>query len=108
MRLCIATPRVEKKIVSYIQATLQLMRSAIKTIGGVTFKKISFIHVVDCGAPDAPQRGSLESYTNTTEGSEVFYRCDPGLVPEGIMRTVCSRNGWSPNPADLNCNIGKL
>ena len=43
---------------------------------------------VDCGPPGAPQRGSLESYTNTTEGSEVFYSCNPGLVPEGRMRTV--------------------
>ena len=58
---------------------------------------------VDCGIPVAPQRGSLESYTDTTEGSEVFYRCDPGLVSEGRRRAVCTRNGWSPNPADLRC-----
>ena len=58
---------------------------------------------VDCGLPVAPRRGSLESYTDTTEGSEVFYSCDPGLVPEGRMRAVCTRNGWSPNPADLRC-----
>ena len=50
---------------------------------------------VDCGSPGNPQNGSLESYTNTTEGSEVFYRCDPGLVPEGRMRAVCTENGWS-------------
>ena len=58
---------------------------------------------VDCGPPGDPQRGSLESYTGTTEGSEVFYSCNPGLVPAGRMRTVCTRNGWSPNPADLRC-----
>ena len=63
---------------------------------------------VDCGQPGAPQRGSLESYTSTTEGSEVFYRCDPGLVPEGTMRAVCTRSGWSQNPADLTCNIGSV
>ena len=62
-----------------------------------------FLCVVDCGPPVAPQRGSLESYTDTTEGSEVFYRCDPGLVPEGRMRAVCTRSGWSPNPSDLRC-----
>ena len=22
------------------------------------------------------------------------------------MRTVCSKDGWSPNPADLNCTVG--
>ena len=63
---------------------------------------------VDCGAPGAPQRGSLESYTDTTEGSELFYSCNQHLVPEGRMRAVCSRNGWSPNPADLSCSIGML
>ena len=61
---------------------------------------------VDCGSPVAPQRGSLESYTGTTEGSEVFYSCAQHLVPEGRMRAVCTRNGWSPNPANLNCTEG--
>ena len=59
--------------------------------------------IVDCGPPSVPWNGSLESYTSTTEGSVVFYSCDPGLVPEGRMRAVCTENGWSPNPADLNC-----
>ena len=36
----------------------------------------------------------------------VFYSCDPGLVPEGRMRAVCTENGWSSNPADLNCSSG--
>ena len=63
---------------------------------------------VDCGPPVVPQRGSLESYTVTTEGSEVFYRCDQHLVPEGRMRAVCTGNGWTPNPADLSCSVGML
>ena len=58
---------------------------------------------VDCGPPVAPKNGSLESYTDTTEGSEVFYGCDPGHVPQERMRAVCTRNGWSPNPTDLRC-----
>ena len=60
-------------------------------------------HLVDCGKPSAPQRGYLERYNDTTVGSEVFYSCDQGLVPEGRMRAVCTRNGWSPTPADLSC-----
>ena len=63
---------------------------------------------VDCGPPVAPWNGSLESYTDTTEGSEVFYSCDQGLVPEGRMRAVCTGNGWSPNPAELSCFVGML
>ena len=60
----------------------------------------------DCGQPIAPRNGSLESYTSTTHGSEVFYSCDPGHLPEGRMRGVCTDNGWSPNPADLICTAG--
>ena len=56
----------------------------------------------------APRNGSLESYTSTTRGLKVFYSCDPGLVPEGRMRAVCTVNGWSPNPADLSCTVGML
>ena len=63
---------------------------------------------VDCGPPVAPRDGYLESYTNTTEGSEVFYSCDPGLVPEGKMIALCTENGWSPNPVDRNCTESKL
>ena len=58
---------------------------------------------VDCGLPGVPRNGSLESYTDTTEDSEVFYSCDQGLVPEGRMRAVCTGNRWNPNPADMCC-----
>ena len=67
-----------------------------------------FTTSVDCGAPVAPRNGSLESYGGTIDGSVVFYSCNHLLVPEGTMRTVCTRNGWSPNPADLNCTEGML
>ena len=63
---------------------------------------------VDCGPPPVPWNGSLESYTNTTEGSVVFYSCDPGLVPVMRMMSVCTGSGWSPNPGALNCSIGML
>ena len=63
----------------------------------------AFFVSVECGLPGVPRNGSLESYTDTREGSEVFYRCDPGRVPEGRMRAVCTGNGWNPNPADLSC-----
>jgi len=68
--------------------------------------EFTFTSSVDCGPPVAPQRGSLETYTDTTEGSEVFYSCEASLAPVGRMRSVCTRNGWSPNPADLSCTIG--
>ena len=38
----------------------------------------------------------------------VFYSCDPGLVPERRMMSVCIGTGWSPNPVALSCSIGIL
>ena len=67
---------------------------------------ISTSSSVDCGPPPGPWNVSLESYTNTTEGSVVFYSCDSGLVPERRMMSLCTGSGWSPNPADLNCSVG--
>ena len=90
----------------YIYNVLIKLKLGCELLTLNTFKNILF--TVNCGPPVAPQRGSLESYTNTTEGSEVFYSCNPGLVPEGWMRAVCTRNGWSPNPADLSCSVGML
>ena len=72
----------------------------------MNMQKISSL--VDCGQPVAPQHGSLESYTNTTVGSEVFYICNQYLVPEGRMRAVCTDSGWNSNPADLICTEGML
>ena len=63
---------------------------------------------VDCGPPAVPWNGSLEIYTSTSDGSVVFYSCDPGLVPEERMVSVCTVNGWSPNPGVLRCSVGML
>ena len=74
-----------------------------------TTYELQYMFTVDCGAPGVPQRGSLESYTDTTQGSEVFYSCDQHLVPDERMRANCTRNGWSPiNPDRLSCTEGTL
>ena len=36
----------------------------------------------------------------------MFYRCDQNLVPEEEMTSVCTVDGWSPNPGVLVCNVG--
>lgn len=63
---------------------------------------------VDCGPPNSPRNGSVGNPTVTTEGSVVSYGCDQNLVPEEEMMSVCSVDGWSPNPAELVCNVGML
>ena len=48
--------------------------------------------------------GTIETYQNTTEGAEIFFRCNPGFVPAGRMRAVCGADGrWNPDPAMLVC-----
>ena len=48
--------------------------------------------------------GSIEPYQNTTEGAEIFFKCNPGFVPTGRMRAVCGADGrWSPDPAGHRC-----
>ena len=48
--------------------------------------------------------GSIDPYQNTTEGAEIFFRCNPGVVPAGRMRAVCGPDGrWNPDPATLVC-----
>ena len=64
-----------------------------------------FNSIADCGVPPPPVDGSVQPYTNTTEGSVVVFQCDPGFVPEGEMTTVCGRDGqWTPNPGGITCS----
>ena len=64
-----------------------------------------FNPTADCGAPAPPMNGSMQSYTNTTEGSVVVFQCDSGFVPEGEITAVCGRDSrWTPDPGDVTCS----
>ena len=63
-----------------------------------------FLDTVSCGSPISPGNGSTEPSQNTTEGAEIFFKCNPGFVPAGRMRAVCTADGrWNPDPATLGC-----
>ena len=63
-----------------------------------------FITPANCSDPAVPRNGSIDPYQNTTEGAEIFFRCNPGFVPAGRMRAVCGADGrWIPDPADQVC-----
>ena len=65
---------------------------------------VSLPSPVNCSDPTVPADGSFEPYHNTTEGAEIFFRCNPMFVPAGRMRAVCAPDGrWNPNPATLVC-----
>ena len=61
------------------------------------------LHLVSCGVPTFSGNSSIEAYQNTTEGAEIFFRCNPGFIPAGRMRAVCRRNRWKPDPANHRC-----
>ena len=64
----------------------------------------SFLSTVNCSDPTVPRNGSIDPYQNTTEGAEIFFRCNPMFVPTGRMRAVCGADGrWNPDPATLVC-----
>ena len=69
---------------------------------------IYFLPPVDCSDPTPPMDGSIESYQNTLENAEIFFRCDPGFVPSTRMTATCTSNGWTPDPADQTCTCEHL
>ena len=59
------------------------------------------MHAVICGIPNPPLRGFIDRIlTDASNGTDVvFYQCNPGLLPEGELRAVCTSNGsWYPDP----------
>ena len=67
---------------------------------------MAILHAADCGAPPPPVSGSVQSHTNTTEGSVVVFQCNSGFVPEGEMTAMCESDGqWTPNPGGVTCSL---
>ena len=63
---------------------------------------------VNCGAPSFSTGVTVETFSNTTVGSEIVYQCQSGFLPEGGVTSVCRGDGmWNPDPATLLCE-GKL
>ena len=59
------------------------------------------ISSVNCGVPRPPGNGTIMNYTATLEGSTVFYQCNFGFGPQGVLTAVCTANGsWIP---DVTC-----
>lgn len=62
------------------------------------------ISSVNCGVPRPPGNGTIVNYTGTLEGSTVFYQCNFGFGPQGVLTAVCTANGsWIPDPARVTC-----
>ena len=62
----------------------------------------SVIHTVDCGDPQAPDNGIINSYTSTIEGAQITFQCNDD--PSNVMTSTCSSAGvWEPDPAMIMC-----
>ena len=63
-----------------------------------------FLPSANCSDPTVPTDGRIDPYHSTTEGAEIFFRCNPGFVPAGRMTAVCMSDGrWNPDPAGHGC-----
>ena len=44
----------------------------------------------------------MEPISSTTVGSEIFYQCQTGGLPEERMTVLCEEDGrWNPDPQSL-------
>lgn len=60
---------------------------------------------MDCGLPRPPVNGNLGSYSRTTEGANVTFRCNRDIAE---MVSVCTSDGmWDPVPEEHNCKAIK-
>ena len=65
------------------------------------------MHTVNCLAPSAASGVVIDPYSNTTEGTMIYYNCDfeQCLLPNERLIAVCGSDGrWSPDPANHICN----
>ena len=59
---------------------------------------------MSCGTPSFAGRVDVEPIISTTVGSEIVYKCQSGLLPDGNITSVCGGDGrWNPDPATLLC-----
>ena len=60
---------------------------------------------VNCGMPNRPVNGSIQTPQSTLGGSVVDFGCTTGFIPAERMMATCTLNGtWSPDPGTLMCN----
>lgn len=51
----------------------------------------------------------IDPYTETTEGTEIYFHCDRGFYPNDMKKAVCSRDRiWTPDPLNHMCFRGIL
>ncbi|XP_064402793.1 complement receptor type 1-like isoform X2 [Halichondria panicea] len=63
---------------------------------------------MNCTVPlSSPQNGTISNHSvPAIPGTQVTFRCDDGLFPEGMINVTCLATGeWDKNPVKLICRI---
>ncbi len=61
--------------------------------------------VVNCSDPSPAAGVTFSPFSDTIEGANISFNCEPGLEPQRDDMSVCSSNGsWVPNPAHIICS----
>ena len=62
----------------------------------------SLASAVVCGAPFFDSRVFVEPFCSTTVGSEIYYQCQTGVLPEERITLLCGEDGrWNSDPQAL-------
>ena len=62
------------------------------------------VTTVNCGDPEPPVNGSVDTPPHTREGASVMYRCNDGFRPSADFPSTCTNTAmWYPPPQDHNC-----
>ncbi len=66
----------------------------------------SYVFLVKCSDPSPIAEVIFSPFSDTTEGANISFNCEPGLEPQSDDVSVCSSNGsWVPDPAHRICSI---
>ncbi len=60
---------------------------------------------MNCSDPSPVAGVTFSPFSDTTEGANISFNCEPGLDPQREDVSVCSSNGsWVPDPAHRVCS----
>ncbi len=61
---------------------------------------------MNCSDPSPVAGVTFSPFSDTTEGANISFNCEPGLEPQSEEVSVCSSNSsWVPDPAHRICSL---
>ncbi len=63
---------------------------------------------MNCSDPSPVAGVTFSPFSDTTEGANISFNCEPGLEPQMDDVSVCSSNSsWVPDPAHRICSLSE-